>query len=136
MQSTGEGSWRGLFIHPATRCIRKLVWNNFFQKELQMKKTFAAAGLMLSLFAIGAFAENLNGTISDEHCGAKHVAGTAADQKCAAKCIGGGAAPVLVSGDKVYKIENPDAVKGHEGHKVTVSGNVSGDSVHVDSVKM
>ena len=101
-----------------------------------MKKTFAAAGLALSLFAVGAFAESMSGTISDEHCGAKHVAGSAADQKCAAKCIGGGAAPVLVSGDKVYKIDNPDAVKGHEGHKVTVNGNVSGDSIHVDSVKM
>jgi hypothetical protein len=101
-----------------------------------MKKTFAAAGLMLSLFAIGAYAESMQGTISDEHCGAKHVNGTAADQKCAAKCIGGGAAPVFVSGDKVYKIDNPDAVKDHYGHKVTVDGNVSGDSIHVDSVKM
>jgi len=101
-----------------------------------MKKTLAAAGLTLSLFTIGAFAASMQGTISDEHCGAKHVNGTAADQKCAAKCIGGGAAPVLISGDKVYKIDNPDAVKGHEGHKVTVNGDVSGDSIHVDSVKM
>lgn len=101
-----------------------------------MKKTFAAAGLMLSLFAVGAFAESMSGTISDEHCGAKHVAGSAADQKCVAKCVGGGAAPVFVAGDKVYKIDNPDAVKGHEGHKVTVDGNVTGDSIHVDSVKM
>jgi hypothetical protein len=101
-----------------------------------MKKIVFAAGFALSLFAVGAYAENLQGTISDEHCGAKHVAGSAADQKCATKCIDGGAAPVLVVGDKVYKIDNPDAVKGHYGHKVTVSGNVSGDSVHVDSVKM
>ncbi len=101
-----------------------------------MKKTFTAAGLMLSLFAFGAFAKSMKGTISDEHCGAKHVNAAEADQKCVEKCISGGAAPVFVSGDKVYKIDNPDAVKDHYGHKVTINGKVTGDSVHVDSVKM
>ena len=101
-----------------------------------MKKTLSAAGLFISLFAVGAYAESWNGTISEEHCGAKHAAATAADQKCIEKCMQGGAAPVFVSGDKVYKIDNPDAVKGHEGHKVTVTGKMEGDSIHVDSVKM
>ena len=32
--------------------------------------------------------------------------------------------------------ENPDALKGHEGHHVAVSGHVTGDSIHVMSVKM
>lgn len=101
-----------------------------------MKKTFATAGLFLSFFAVGAFAESWTGTISDEHCGAKHTAATAKDIACAEKCANGGAAAVFVSGDKVYKIENQDAVKGHMGHKVTIDGKMEGDSIHVDSVKM
>jgi len=37
---------------------------------------------------------------------------------------------------RVYSVENPDALKGHEGHHVAVTGHVSGDSIHVESVKM
>jgi ribosomal protein L14E/L6E/L27E len=37
---------------------------------------------------------------------------------------------------KVLAVENPEALKGHEGHHVAVTGHVSGDSVHVESVKM
>jgi hypothetical protein len=40
--------------------------------------------------------------------------------------------------NKTYTIENSDAVKGHEGHDVRVSGHVdaSNNSIHVTSVKM
>jgi hypothetical protein len=101
-----------------------------------MKRTFATAGLLMSFFAVGAFAESWTGTISDEHCGAKHAAASEKDQACAKACVGKGAAAVFVVGDKVYKIDNQDAVKGHEGHKVTITGKLSGDSVHVNDVKM
>ena len=38
---------------------------------------------------------------------------------------------------KVLAVDNPDALKGHEGHHVAVTGSmVKGDSMHVDSVKM
>jgi hypothetical protein len=33
-------------------------------------------------------------------------------------------------------VENPDALKGHEGHHVAVSGKVTGDTIHVTGVKM
>ena len=41
-------------------------------------------------------------------------------------------------GNKSYTIENSDAVKGHEGHDVRLSGHVdtSANSIHVTSVKM
>ena len=89
-----------------------------------MKKTFATTGLFLSFFALSAFAESWSGTIVDEHCGAKHTAAAAADMTCVKKCMDGGAAAVFVAGDKVHKIENQDAIKGHEGHKVTISGKM------------
>jgi hypothetical protein len=40
--------------------------------------------------------------------------------------------------NKTYTIENPDAVKGHEGHDVRIRGHVdtANNSVHVMSLKM
>ena len=40
--------------------------------------------------------------------------------------------------NKTYSIENSEAVKGHEGHDVHLSGHVdaSNSSIHVTSVKM
>jgi opacity protein-like surface antigen len=37
-----------------------------------------------------------------------------------------------------WTIDNPDAVKGHEGHEVTLRGHVdtAANSIHVTSVKM
>ncbi|SRR5579862_2214072 len=39
---------------------------------------------------------------------------------------------------KSWNIDNPDAVKGHEGHHVVLHANVNADagSVHVNSLKM
>ena len=78
----------------------------------------------------------VNGWVSDSKCGAKGAnAGAAA---CTKKCIDGGASAVVVTdGDnKVLTVENGDALKGHEGHHVAVTGHVKGDSIHVESVKM
>ena len=40
------------------------------------------------------------------------------------------------SREKVLTVENPDVLTGHEGHHVAVTGKVTGDSIHVDSVSM
>jgi hypothetical protein len=37
---------------------------------------------------------------------------------------------------KILTVDNPDALKGHEGHHVAVTGQVTGDSIHVESTKM
>jgi len=96
-----------------------------------MRKCF----VLIALFASAAFAETWSGTISDDACGAKHTAATPADQRCAASCIKSGGKAVFVAGDKVYAIDNQAAIKGHEGQKVTITGTMTGDSVHIDSVK-
>ncbi|MGA9799189.1 MAG: hypothetical protein WBQ68_09275 [Terriglobales bacterium] len=80
--------------------------------------------------------QTVNGWVSDSKCGAKGAnAGAAA---CTKKCIEGGASEVVVTdGDnKVLTVDNADALKGHEGHHVAVTGHVKGDSIHVESVKM
>lgn len=46
---------------------------------------------------------------------------------------------ITTADNKTYTISNPDAVKGHEGHDVRVSGHLApGDNatIHVTSVKM
>lgn len=92
--------------------------------------------LVASLFAVSAFAGEMTGVVSEDHCGAKHSAGTEADTKCVQGCMKNGAKAVFVSDGKVYQISNPKAVAGHEGHKVVVTGDVKGDTVTVDSLKM
>lgn len=99
-------------------------------------RLLATATLALAFTATSAFAETLSGTVSDSMCSKKHVAASASDQACIKKCMEMGDKPVLVVGDKVYQIDNADAVKDHLGHKVTVTGKVTGDSIHIDTVKM
>ena len=99
------------------------------------RKLLAIAALSLT-FSASAFAETWKGTVSDSMCGAKHVNATAADMACAQKCVKGGSPAVLVVGDKIYKIDNQSAVEGHIGHKVTITGTMTGDSIHIEDVKM
>lgn len=101
-----------------------------------MKKLVAGSVLMFAVATASAFGETLKGTVSDSMCGAKHVNATKDDIACAQKCVKGGSPAVFIMGDKVYKIDNQDAVKDHVGHKVTLNGSLTGDTIHVDSVKM
>ena len=98
-----------------------------------MKKLVLLTALALTFTTAGAYAESLKGFVSDSMCAAKGMSNTA---DCAAKCIKGGSAPVLVVGDKVYKVTNPETLVPHAGHQVTVEGTVKGDSLTVESVKM
>ncbi len=93
--------------------------------------------LTFALVSMAAYAETWSGTISDAHCGAKHLDASAESAACAQKCVKGGAAPVLVNAEgKVMNIENPDAVKDHIGHKVELTGEMKGDAIMVASVAM
>lgn len=81
--------------------------------------------------------KKITGWVADAKCAS--AKGAMADHAaCAKKCIEGGEKAVFVtdSDKKVLAIDNQDAVKGHEGHHVTVSGKVTGDSIHIDKVSM
>ena len=100
------------------------------------KKILALSFAFLTLSST-AFAETWKGTISDSMCAAKHKNATKADMECAQKCVKGGSPAVFVAADgKVYKIDNQDAVKDHVGHKVSVTGTMTGDTMHIDTVTM
>lgn len=97
-------------------------------------KVVLALALVLSVFALTAMAGEWTGYISDSKCGAKGAKDEHAD--CAVKCVKSGAAPVFVTDGKVYKIEDTSKVQDHIGHKVTITGELKGDTVQVESVKM
>src|ERR1043166_3291406 len=88
--------------------------------EESMKKLLAViAGVaMLSAMAF-ASGSTMTGYIVDEKCGAKGAHDGA--ESCAKKCAEAGEKMVFVGdADKnVLKLDNPDAVKGHEGHHVS-----------------
>jgi len=70
-----------------------------------------------------------NDTMSDTKAKATKVAGKISDD---------GKTFVSDSDSKTWAIENPDAVKGHEGHHVVLTAQVDADKseVHVKSLKM
>jgi len=103
------------------------------------KRVLLIIGLYLISMTVLAAAKDMtwDGWISDSKCGAKGA--NASHAACAQKCIGAGEKPVFVTDkdQKVVGIDNPDAVKGHEGHHVQVSGKMDADGMlHVDKVTM
>jgi hypothetical protein len=106
-------------------------------KKVQM--SCVAVSVLFFLVAIASAANQpatVNGYVSDSMCGAKGANASHAD--CMTKCLAKGAQAVIVTdGDqKVMVVDNPDVLKGHEGHHVAATGAVTGNSIHIDSVKM
>ena len=108
-----------------------------------MKKVLLVAFAVAVSFSLATIASakeakmtstTIKGWVSDSKCGVK--GNNAAHAACTAKCLANGEKPVLVEGDKVMMIDNPEAVKGHEGHYVKVKGHVDGDKVHIMTVSM
>ncbi len=109
-----------------------------------MKKLLAICFALSLLFLMVAVvsaddmgkSQTVKGWVSDSKCGAKGA--NAGAEACTKKCIAAGASAVVVTdGDnKVLTVDNQDALKGHEGHHVAVTGEIKGDTIHVESVKM
>jgi hypothetical protein len=116
-----------------------------FEKEntTAMRKVLVLLIAVTFVLALSAMAfddmgksATVKGWISDDKCGAKGANDKA--EACTKKCLAAGAKMVIVTdGDqKVLAVDNPDALKGHEGHHVAVTGTMSKDSMKVESVKM
>jgi hypothetical protein len=108
-----------------------------------MRKVFALCLLICFVFALTAMAfddmgksATVNGWVSDDKCGAKGA--NAKAEACTKKCLAAGAKMVIVTDkdQKILTVDNPDALKGHEGHHIAATGMVMGDSIHVESMKM
>jgi hypothetical protein len=108
-----------------------------------MKKVLLICLALCFVFALSAMAfddmgksTTVNGWITDAKCAAKGA--NAGAEACSKKCLAAGEKMVIVTdGDsKVIAVANPDALKGHEGHHVAVTGMMGKDSIKVASVKM
>ena len=108
-----------------------------------MRKVFVLCLAIGFVFALTAMAfddmgksATVKGWVADDKCGAKGANDKA--EACTKKCLAAGAKMVIVTDkdQKILMVENPDALKGHEGHHIAASGTVKGDSIHVDSMKM
>ncbi|HXJ42174.1 MAG TPA: hypothetical protein VNH18_23045 [Bryobacteraceae bacterium] len=108
-----------------------------------MRKVLLICLALSFVFALTAMAfddmgksATVKGWVVDDKCGAKGA--NAAGEACTKKCLAAGAKMVVVTdGDqKVLMVDNPDALKGHEGHHMAITGTEKGDSIHVDSMKM
>ena len=108
-----------------------------------MKKLFAVlciAGMVCSMTLVATAADKastMTGYVTDKKCSTMGDA-SIQNHECAAKCIGGGDTAVFINDkDKtVTDIANTDAIKGHEGHHVTITGTTSNGKLNVQSVKM
>jgi hypothetical protein len=109
-----------------------------------MKKTIlalACAGSMLSYVSVSGAAGSWTGTISDSGCGASHDAMTehgkkGNDKQCTQMCVMKGAKYVFVNDGKVLMIKNQNLadLKKYAGDKVTITGDLTGDTVTVTKI--
>jgi hypothetical protein len=91
-----------------------------------------ALGLLLSA---GVFAADFSGYIIDQTCASKPA--MKGNEGCARKCIKGGAPAVLLTPDaKVYKLDDQAKAVEHAGHKVKVTGDLEGDTIKIESIKI
>src|SRR5262249_23797973 len=101
------------------------------KQEIGMKRLMTAAFAIVLMCSMSAFAKDsskpktmkLKGMVSDAKCGAK------VDAACAKKCVDGGEKMVFVNDadQKVWNVNNQDALKGHAGHHVQVKAAVHDD---------
>jgi hypothetical protein len=93
----------------------------------------ALASMSAMAGAQTAKTHKLSGWIGDAKCGASmHT------PDCVKKCVDSGQKPVFVdSKNKVWAIDNTDAVQDYYGNKVRVVATVdaTNNSIHIDSVK-
>jgi hypothetical protein len=105
-----------------------------------MKKSLVVLLVLTLVLVVVAVAKEgaVNGWVVDSKCGAKMANANGAD--CVKKCLAAGAKLAFVPDgtQDVLIVDNPDSLKGHEGHHVAVTGNTDKDkkTIHVDSFKM
>jgi hypothetical protein len=115
-------------------------------RERSMKRMHgiatAAAFSIVMGFGGTATAETLTGTISDAMCGKSHDTMTEhgkkmSEKQCTVACVEHGSQYVFVNGDTVLKVANQGfaALKQFAGDRVTLTGEVKGDTVTVAKIE-
>ena len=101
-----------------------------------MKRLLPAITAVVLLFAMAAWASDstMTGWIVDQKCGVKSA--HAGMESCVKSCMKAGSPAVFVSDNnkEIIPIHNQDAVKGHEGQHVKVTGSIMGGGLHIESI--
>ena len=108
-----------------------------------MKKLILSAFAVALLMSVGALAQDTMKQDTMKHDDMKQD--TMKSEKMSAKTMGvsgkvgdDGKTFVADKDGKTWKVSNPDALKGHEGHHVRIKAHVDADKdeINVSSVKM
>jgi hypothetical protein len=102
-----------------------------------MKKTFGSLLILTTLCAVPAMAATttLTGVITDDMCGQKHMMAGKPDAECIRACVKSGAKYAVLAGGKSYVLDGKSSdVSALAGKKVTVSGDLKGNTLTVSSV--
>ena len=112
--------------------MKRLIWCCF---ALSLVVSLAA---LASAKSDAAKAKWTKGWVSDSKCGVKGAG--LGHEACGAKCLQAGEHVVFVDEfkHKVLNVDNPDALRDHMGHRVSVHGTVdeAAGTIHVDKVNM
>jgi hypothetical protein len=109
-------------------------WRNLLMKKIGMS-LLAVALCGIAFVGVSRAAEKkVTGYVVDEKCSSMPKAKS--NVECVKKCAEAGSKLVIASdkGGKIFAVDNQDILKGHEGQHVTVSGAVTGTSIHVSGV--
>jgi len=102
-----------------------------------MKKMLACLMMLTVLCAIPAMAATtaLTGVITDDMCGRKHMMAGKPDAECIRACVKSGAKYAVLADEKVYVLAGDiSGVDAMAGKKVTVSGELKGNTLTVSSI--
>lgn len=111
-------------------------------KNYSWTKSLAVLCAAILLFAGALLAQDkgqsktYEGVVTDAMCGAQHgMMGNMPDKQCVLGCVKGGSKYALIVGKKVYKLDGkPADFEKFAAAKVTVTGTLSGDTIHVESI--
>jgi hypothetical protein len=84
---------------------------------------------------MSAAAADFSGYIIDGSCAEKPA--MKGNEACARKCIKNGSPAVLLTDEgKVLKLDDQSKATEHAGSKVKVTGNLNGDTIKVEDIKV
>jgi hypothetical protein len=115
----------------------------FLMRRVTVNKIAAVVAMCaLSGLTLGAAEQTWTGEISDSACAFEHESGTEnvpppPAKECVANCVRGGSKYVLLSDGKILQIANQTlpALAELAGSPVTVTGEASGDTITIASIK-
>ena len=102
---------------------------------MQIKFAPIAALVLSTASLFGQATQTITGTVTDSMCGAHHMMKDKTPAECTRECVKEGSDFALAVGDKIYTLKGDrTAFDKFAGEKVTVKGQISGNTVTVRSI--